>query len=136
MSTGAVIAVAVAVVAFLGVIFLATTSLRRDRDAAVGVLSRETLKRDRSEAGLDAVLPVETAPSTGREVERAAVLARTSTGTAVAVPTTAPPPARPTPGPIEPEAYGQTRRQFLNRGILGLFAVGLTGFGAACLAFL
>ncbi len=135
MSAGAVIAIAVVVVVVLAVVFLATTSVRRDRAAAVGVLSRETRKRDRSDEGLEAVSPPDAPPVTSREVERAAVLARTGGGT-VAVPTTVPPPARPAPGPIDPEAYGQTRRQFLNRGIVGLFAVGLSGFGAACIAFL
>ncbi len=45
MSTGAIIAIAVIVVVLLGVVFLATTSMRKDRASAVGVLSRETRKR-------------------------------------------------------------------------------------------
>jgi cytochrome b6-f complex iron-sulfur subunit len=135
MSTGAVIAIAVAVVVVLAVVFLATTSMRRDQAAAIGVLSRETRKRDRSEQGLEAVAPPEAPPTTSREVERAAVLERRGGGV-VAIPTEAPPPARPAPGPIDPETYGQTRRQFLNRGILAAFVAGLGGFGAACVAFL
>jgi cytochrome b6-f complex iron-sulfur subunit len=55
-------------------------------------------------------------------------------GVAVAVPTRGAPPA-PT-GPIDPETYGQTRRQFLNRGIVGLMVVSISGFGAAVIAFL
>ena len=133
MSTGAIIAIAVVVVVLLGVVFLATTSMRRDRAAAVGVLSRETRKRDRSQAAVEAVAPEEPAPATGREIERAAVLERTSAGT-VAIPPRAPPPA--TAGPIDPETYGQTRRQFLNRGIVGLMVVSLGGFGASVIAFL
>ena len=38
--------------------------------------------------------------------------------------------------PPTEEAIGVSRRQFFNRGILAMFAVGLSGFGAACLAFL
>ena len=39
MSTGAIIAIAVIVIVLLGVVFLATTSMRKDRASAVGVLS-------------------------------------------------------------------------------------------------
>jgi len=38
--------------------------------------------------------------------------------------------------PMDPETLGVTRRQFLNRGIVGGFALGLSGFGLAVLAFL
>jgi cytochrome b6-f complex iron-sulfur subunit len=132
MSTGAIIAVAVIAVVVLAVIFLAVTSMRRDRASAVGVLSRETKKADRSDEAMEVMAPDVLVPATGREVERAAMLERTSTGT-VAVPTrTAPVPA----GPIDPETYGQTRRQFLNRGVVGLMIVSISGFGAAVIAFL
>jgi cytochrome b6-f complex iron-sulfur subunit len=133
MSTGAIIAVAVVVVVLLGVVFLATTSMRKDRASAVGVLSRETRRRDRSQATVEAVAPEEPPLATGREVERAASLERTSAGT-VAVPTRTAPPA--TVGPIDPETYGQTRRQFLNRGVVGLMVVSISGFGASVVAFL
>ena len=39
-------------------------------------------------------------------------------------------------GPIDPETYGQTRRQFLNRGVVGLMVVSISGFGASVVAFL
>jgi cytochrome b6-f complex iron-sulfur subunit len=133
MSTGAIIAIAVVAVVLLGVVFLATTSMRKDRASAVGVLSRETRKRDRSQAAADAVAPEEPAPATGREIERAAALERTSVGT-VAVPGRGAPPA--VVGPIDPETYGQTRRQFLNRGVVGLMVVSISGFGASVVAFL
>jgi cytochrome b6-f complex iron-sulfur subunit len=133
MSTGAIIAIAVVAVVLLGVVFLATTSMRKDRASAVGVLSRETRKRDRSQAAADAVAPEEPAPATGREIERAAALERTSAGT-VAVPGRGAPPA--VVGPIDPETYGQTRRQFLNRGVVGLMVVSISGFGASVVAFL
>jgi cytochrome b6-f complex iron-sulfur subunit len=133
VSTGAIIAIAVAVVVVLGVLFLATTSMRKDRAAAVGVLSRETLKRDRSQAAAHAIGPEVPPVASGREIERAAVLERTSAGT-VAVAARSAPPA--TTGPIDPETYGQTRRQFLNRGVVGLMVVSISGFGASVIAFL
>jgi cytochrome b6-f complex iron-sulfur subunit len=132
MSTGATIAIGAVVVFLLVVVFLATTSMRRDRADAVGVLSRETKRRDRSTGGLEPVLP-EAPPATGKEIERAAVLARTGAGT-VAIPSRSAPPAA--VGPIDPETYGQTRRQFLNRGIVGMMVVAITGFSATMLAFL
>jgi cytochrome b6-f complex iron-sulfur subunit len=133
MSTGATIAIGVVVLFVLLVVFLATTSLRRDRADAVGVLSRETRKRDRSNDALEQVVPEEVAPATGREIERAAVLER-SGGGAIAVRARSAPPA--TIGPVDPEVYGQTRRQFLNRGVVGMMVVAISGFGAAVIAFL
>ena len=38
--------------------------------------------------------------------------------------------------PPDPETLGVTRRQFFNRSIVLLMGLGLTGFGAAVLAFL
>ena len=131
----AVLIVAVAVVVVLAVVFLVTTA-RRDRAAATGSLSRETRKRDRSRPNpvLEDLQAAEGAPATGRAVERAAVLERTGGGTAVVV---APRPSPPAPtGPIDEEAYGVTRRQFLNRNIVLFFTLALSGFGASLIAFL
>ncbi|HEV8116284.1 MAG TPA: Rieske 2Fe-2S domain-containing protein, partial [Acidimicrobiales bacterium] len=38
--------------------------------------------------------------------------------------------------PLDDDAFGVTRRQFLNRSVGGMFAFALSGFGAACIAFL
>jgi cytochrome b6-f complex iron-sulfur subunit len=133
MSTGATIAIGAVIVFLLLVVFVATTSMRRDRADAIGVLSRETKKRDRSKEAIEAVLPEVEPTVSGREIERAAVLERTGAGTVAVRPRTAPPAVS---GPIDLETYGQTRRQFLNRGIVGVFVVGLAGFGATMLAFL
>jgi cytochrome b6-f complex iron-sulfur subunit len=134
MSTGATIAIGAVVVFALLVVFLATTSLRRDRTDAVGVLSRETKRRDRSREAIEEVVPEEPpAPPTGREVEQVAVLERTGGG-AIAVRSRPSPPAP--VGPVDPETYGQTRRQFLNRGVVGMMVVAISGFGAAVIAFL
>jgi len=132
MSTGAIIGIAIAVVIVLAAVFLAATSIRRDRSSAVGVLSRETRKRDRSGAAVAAVAGAHEAPPTGREIERSAALERTRGE--LAVPARGGPPAQ--VGPVDPESYGQSRRQFLNRGIVGLMVVSISGFGASVIAFL
>jgi len=134
----------IAVVVVIGVLLLAAFVLavarRKDAGQAVGVLSRETRKRDRSDAAV-APLAGEAPVLTGRQVERQAALERagrpaSSTGTAVLVAgTTAPVPAAP-PAPIDMEALGVTRRQFLNRAILGVFGLSVAAFGTAVVGFL
>jgi cytochrome b6-f complex iron-sulfur subunit len=128
-----ILIIAIVVVVVLALVLLVTTSARKDRQAALGVMSRETLQADKSEAGVEAAVPVAVGVVTGKEIERAAVLERTGGGT-VAVRARSAPPA--TTGPVDPETYGQTRRQFLNRGIIGLMLASLGGFGAAMLGFL
>jgi cytochrome b6-f complex iron-sulfur subunit len=122
--------VALVLVAVLVVVFLGVTLARRDRDRATGYVSRETAKRDKRNPAMDDIAEGEGVTS-GREVERAAALARQGGGLA---------PARPAPvalrEPLDEDALGVTRRQFLNRSLGGMFAFALSGFGAACIAFL
>ena len=109
--------------------FVIFSSLRRSEDAgATGFLSRETRKRDRSSRKAAPLLE----GSTGQEVERAAQLARKG-GELVPVSEAAPP--APFVAPDE-EEIGVYRRQFLNRSIVGGMILGISGFGAAVLAFL
>jgi cytochrome b6-f complex iron-sulfur subunit len=128
----------VAVIVVIGVLLLAALVLavarRRDTAQAVGVLSRETRRRDRS---AEAVRPIaaETPTLTGRQVERQAAVERATGRSIVVSPGTAPVPAAP-PAPIDEEALGVTRRQFLNRAIVGTFGLSVAGFGTACLGFL
>jgi cytochrome b6-f complex iron-sulfur subunit len=123
MSTGAVLGVAaVALVVLFGVFAYATTRAR-DRASAVGALSRETRKRDKS---LASIREEDEARTTGRELERAAARVLVDTR-----------PAPPAPRePLDPETYGVTRRQFFNRSITTMFALGLAGFGTTVIAFL
>lgn len=101
---------------------------RRDTGEAIGQLSRETRQRDRGEPVVldDAVVAV-----SGRQVEASAALERR-----------APELVKVGGGdlaayvPPDEEALGVTRRQFFNRSIVVLMGLGLTGFGAAVLAFL
>ena len=102
---------------------------RRDTETAVGQLSRETRKRDRSGRTHEEI-EVPPAP-TGREVELAAVAAERSAELEKATP------SAPVPYvPPDPETIGVTRRQFFNRGLVALTSAGLAGFGAAVVSFL
>ncbi|TML38223.1 MAG: Rieske 2Fe-2S domain-containing protein [Actinobacteria bacterium] len=133
MSTSSVVLIAVAVVLVLGLLFIATTAARRDRAAAEGALSRETRRRDRGNPLLDEAEAEPAQVVTGRQVERAAVLARQEQGGALV---TAPAPAPPAvPAYLDEETLAVTRRQFLNRGIVTLMSVSLASFGAAMLGF-
>jgi cytochrome b6-f complex iron-sulfur subunit len=126
-----IVGVAIAVIAVLAVVFVATNLARRDRRSAVGELSRETRKRDRGSAALEA-----DAPPSGREVELAASRewrGEPLPGAELAPREAAPPAPR---APLEPEVVDVTRRQFVNRGIVTMFGVGLAGFGGSMLAFL
>jgi cytochrome b6-f complex iron-sulfur subunit len=126
MESSTIMAIAIGVLVALAALVLLTSARRRD----IHAVSRETVKKDRSDSpflgGEDDVV-------TGRDVERAAVLERRGGGTAL-VPVDAAPPA-PWVAP-DPEVVGVTRRQFFNRGIVAMMGLGLSGFGAAVLAFL
>jgi len=128
-TTALLIAIPVLVV-FAGVVLFASAR-RRDTGEAIGALARETRKRDR---GSVAVLEGDEAvPATGREVERAAAIEQRGGGKELAtVGATAPVPWV----PPDPEALDVTRRQFMNRGIVTFFGLGLAGFGGSVLAFL
>jgi len=124
MSTGTILAIAIPVLVIAAAIVAFGAARRRDTDAAVGTLSRETRSRDKGP-----VLDEEGEP-TGADVERNAILARS--GKLV--------PAEPAPlepyAPPDPETLGVTRRQFLNRSILTLTGFSLAAFGGAVLAFI
>ena len=124
MATSTIVLIATLVIVGLAALFVFTTAARRDRAAALGRTRAAEARSDEEGAGRR---------SAGREVERAAVLEREGTGHALAVATEAPPPVR---APMDPETLAVTRRQFLNRGVVSFFSLGLAGFGAASLAFL
>ena len=70
MSTGTILAIAVPVLVIVAGVLVAGAMRRRESDAAVGSLSRETRKRDKGVALDDELEP------TGRDVEREAKLAQ------------------------------------------------------------
>ncbi len=124
---GIIIAIVV-VLAILAVVGVATSLRRKDTNTALGQLSGETVKRDRPvhlEESADAAPAV-----SGKAVEAMARAERS--GSLVA----ATPSAPVAYVPPDPETLGVARRQFLNRGIVAMFGLGLSGFGAASIAFL
>jgi cytochrome b6-f complex iron-sulfur subunit len=128
MSPTTIIAIAVPVLVVLAGVLLFATARRRDTDSAQGVLSSETARRDRGPVELS---EDEGPPVHGREVERAAVIARRES--AVAVKVAEPPVAW---VPPDDESLGVSRRQFFNRSIVVAMLLGISGFGASVLAFL
>jgi cytochrome b6-f complex iron-sulfur subunit len=126
-----VLLIVIPVLVVLALLVLVGAARRRDSGAGTGRLSRETRRKDRSDAATLAEAEAGR-PLTGRDVERQAEAERKGGGLAVLE--EAPPPAPYVPP--DPEVIGVTRRQFLNRSIVGFFALGLTGFGAAALAFI
>ena len=119
------IAIAIAILVALAALVLFTTTRRRD----AGRLSGESVRKDR---GSSPFLTDPDEQAHGREYERQ-VKAAAAPGTAIEpVAETAPAPYV----PVDPETIGVTRRQFFNRSIVAMFGFGLSGFGAAVLAFL
>jgi cytochrome b6-f complex iron-sulfur subunit len=118
-----------AIVILAGVLLVAAAR-RRDTDDATGLLSRETLKRDRGESPV----LVGAEQPTGREVERSVAIERRGDGGGELV--TAGPADLAPYVPPDADAIGVTRRQFFNRSIVLLMGLSLSGFGAAILAFL
>jgi cytochrome b6-f complex iron-sulfur subunit len=115
----AIIVIGVVVILGLAAVFLLATARRR---AETGRLSRETKRADAG--GPDAP---------GTDLEPVAATDEAAEG-AVPVPAGDRTPVR--YEPVDEEELGVTRRQFFNRGILTGFALSLSGFGAASLAFL
>ena len=116
---------AVVVLVVLAAAVLFGAARRRDRSATG--LSREARTRDRQNPALAA----EPTSPTGREVERAERETRTSTDLEIVESA----PLAPFVAP-DPMAIGVSRRQFFNRGIVGMMGLSIAGFGGASLAFL
>jgi cytochrome b6-f complex iron-sulfur subunit len=122
-----IIVVGIVILALLALIVIAASFRRGDTATAIGQLSSETVRRDRSG---EAVEVARAGAGTGRAVEAAARAERSGS----LVPADSAPPV--VYVPPDPETLGVTRRQFLNRSIVATFSFGLAAFGAACLAFL
>ena len=116
---------AVVVLVVLAAAVLFGAARRRDRSATG--LSREARIRDRR----NPTLATEPTSPTGREVERAEREARTSTDLEIVE--SAPPAPFVAPDQM---AIGVSRRQFFNRGIVGMMGLSIAGFGGASLAVL
>ncbi len=124
------VVLAVVVLVVLAAVLLLGAARRRDRGEATGTLSRETAKRDRA---VELREEEAVAAPTGKAVERAAEIERRQAAKdLVLAGVSAPVPYV----PPNPEAIGVTRRQFLNRSVIVMFILGISGFGAAVVAFL
>ena len=132
MDTSTLTILAVVALVVLGGVLLLATARRNQATKAIGVLSRETRTRDSGAAPIPARREGK-ATASGRELELAAKVERREAGKELVTAGSAAPTAW---VPPDPDALGATRRQFLNRSITGFFVVGLSGFGAACIAFL
>lgn len=133
MSTGTILVIAVVVLLALAALLVLTTSARRDRNLATGRLARETKKRDKSEAAV-ARMEGTGVEGTSGELVRVGVLERMGGGKVRVADPAAKPPAPYTA--LDEETLGVTRRQFFNRGIVGVFGLGLASFGTATIGFL
>jgi cytochrome b6-f complex iron-sulfur subunit len=124
--------IAIIILVLLALVVIAVSFRRSDTATAIGQLSGETVRRDRSSSNLGTTEEGSAPAATGKEVE---ALARGGGGTTtlVAAQATSPPVVY---VPPDPETLGVTRRQFLNRSIVLTFGFGLSAFGAASLAFL
>ncbi len=125
------------IVLVVGVVLLALVALvgtmasmrRKDTEGAIGQLSGEAIKRDRGALDLESS-DTQTRPTSGRDIEQFVQEERSGKLVSAAAP------APVAYVPPDPETLGVARRQFLNRSILLTFIVGLSGFGAASIAFL
>ena len=121
MNSTTIITIAIAVLAVLG-LGVVLTATRRSDMSGVGVLSRETRKRDRDAK--------KSSRNARRDVEAEASAAR-STAVAVMPPAAVEPWVAP-----DAEMIGESRRAFLNRATGTLMSASLGGFAAALIAFL
>ena len=117
MSTTQILILAFAAIGVLAILAIASIAYRRGggRSAVVGKTDRKAMRRDRAAA--TAARP-EVAPAAAH-VE-------------------GPPPIDPLANRevVDEATFGVTRRQFFNRGILGIFGLFLAQFGIASLAFM
>jgi len=123
MSTIQIIVIAFAVIALIAAAGVFTIAWRRGPRPSAE-LDPEAVRRDRSAAPSEPASEEEGAPAPAGAPEDGEE--------------EGPPPPDPlTQRPeVTPEEYGVTRRQFFNRGVLGIFGIFLAQFGIAALAYM
>jgi cytochrome b6-f complex iron-sulfur subunit len=130
-------AVAVPVLVLLAGVVMLAAARRRDTIDVVGRLDRAAVRQDRRARGRRGAVGGGWPSSSARELERTARQqwrrGAPTVGTVGAVERPAVPVAW---VPPDAETLGVTRRQFVNRSIVGAMGLGLAGFGSATLAFL
>ena len=121
---------ALAVLVVLAVVLVVSTVWSRLSEPSRGRLDRAARRVDH---GLPPVLAVTAGiPPSGRAFERAVAAQRRHEGLPATTQAAPPSPWIPPDG----ELVGVTRRQFLNRSIVNMVLLALSGFGSATLAFL
>ena len=126
-------AVAIPIIVILVIAVVTTIVLAANRQRAnTGLLSRETKQRDSSgDAEADAAVSSSTElETTGRE------RADDTRATYETTPATRKRGDVTVWEPVDEEELGVSRRQFLNRSLVGVVGFSVAGFGAACLGFL
>ncbi|HEX5615955.1 MAG TPA: Rieske 2Fe-2S domain-containing protein [Acidimicrobiia bacterium] len=119
-------AIAIAILAILVVAVVTLLLTANRRRATTGELSRETRERDASRrSDADEAEGRERADDTRAEIERGE-----------ATPAVRQPAGVARWEPVDEEEIGVSRRQFLNRAILGAVGLGLASFGGAALGFI
>jgi cytochrome b6-f complex iron-sulfur subunit len=121
-----ILVIAAPVFVVLVVVTLVAASRRRDAASATGQMSRLTRSKDRGPLREDEGI------LRGKAYERLAVLERTPAGQLEKAPAAAPVPW----SPPDADAIGVSRRQFLNRSMVGAMVYSLSGFGVSIIAFL
>ena len=124
MTAGAIIGIGIAAIIVMAAVLFLTAARRADVRGA-GALSKETRRRDHSNATAEAE-----AGTSRATVESAAVEARS--GGLIKAAGLPPAPWV----PPDPEVIGVNRRQFFNRAMVTLMSVGLGSFGVAIIGFL
>jgi len=128
-STILIIAIPLLLVAAVLVVFV--TGRRR---ATTGHLSRETVTADKSAAAT--AEPGTSLESISEEARERSDAARDSIGASGGIPVPASGTAIAERVPLDPEEVGESRRKFLNRGVVLTGGLAAGGLGAAVLAFL
>jgi cytochrome b6-f complex iron-sulfur subunit len=123
MSTSQIIIFAFAGIGLIGALAIVSVAWRRTSDgSATGRPDRKALSRDRTAAA-------------ARRADEAAAEVEPTDSELVAV-GAAPVDPLTVREEVDAETFGVTRRQFFNRGILGIFGLFLAQFGIASLAFM
>ena len=126
----------IAILAIIGLLLLAgvlffVATQRRDTSSAETTLSAEARKRDRERTKAAVGAAAAASGVSGKELEKSTAIEQHGGGFLESrqqidevEPWVAP----------DPEAIGVARRQFLNRSIIGLMVLNISGFGAAVVA--
>ena len=122
------IVIAIVVLVILAAVGLFAASRRQDASTAINEVSAETRRRDRERVKAAVGTAAAESGVSGRDVEKSVALEQRKSELAV-------PEAEVEPWVApDPETIGVARRQFLNRAIIAVFGLNLTGFGLAVIA--